>query len=224
VLEPAKTAKTSTTTTFPRLAGAASASQSALPQTSPQISIDELLWRMQGGDRDAAARFLFTYGSRIRRRIRGKLGPAIRKLFDSMDILSTLGRRLDLYVMSGRLQVTNEAQLWSLLFKMADHALIDKARIFNNLQTVEGEDSEFAHDFARRLRHADQQHDSGVELEIDNCLRHLDDPIDRRVLSMWLVGESYSEIARFLEMEPAAIRKRWERIKVNLREKFAGAS
>ncbi len=179
---------------------------------------------MRGGDRGAAAEFVMRYGSRIRRRIRGKLGPSIRRLFDSLEILSTLGRRLDLYVMSGRLQASNEAQLWSLVGKMADRALIDKARVFKRLQAVEREDSQFAQALASRLRIVDgTQPMGGAELEIDNCLRALDDGVDRQILSLWLAGETHLTISEVVSIGPDAVYKRWERIKSQLRERLVAA-
>lgn len=221
MLEPTKTAQSLAISNADDLAASAQTPGRAGSVSASVADIETLLWRMRQSDRDAAAQFLVRYGSRIRRRIRGKLGPAVRRLFDSMDILSTLGRRLDLYVMSGRLQVASEAQLWSLLFKMADHALVDKARVIKMLQHTEGEDSDFAHEFARRLRHADRVDSSGAELEIDKCLRHLPDPVDRRILSMWLASEPYAVMSRDLDLDQALIRKRWERIKLRLKEKFA---
>ena len=92
-----------------------------------------LLDRMRSGDRVAAAVFITRYGSRIRRRIHGKLSPAMRRIFDSQDILSTLGRRLDQYVRFGRLAAASEDELWALVFRMAENAVIDKARVFRRL-------------------------------------------------------------------------------------------
>jgi hypothetical protein len=178
---------------------------------------------MQAGDRGAAAEFLLRYESRIRRRIRGKLGTDIRRLFDSLDIVSTLGRRLDLYVLSGQLRVTSEAQCLSLLFKMADHALIDKARIFRQLEEVEGEDSDFAHQLSQRLREADRRQKSGVDLEIENCMHTLRDAVDRRILSLWLTGEKHTSIGELVQLTPAAVRKRWESIKEALRMRLPSA-
>lgn len=185
--------------------------------------IDDLLRRMQAGDRGAAAEFLWRYETRLRRRIRGKLGPDVRRLFDSLDIVSTLGRRLDLYVMSGQLQVNSEAQCLSLLFKMADRALIDKARMFRQMEEVEGEDGEFARQFAGRLREAERRRESEVDLEIGNCIQSLRDPVDRRILSLWLTGENHAAIAEFVHMPPTAVRKRWECIKTALRTRFEPA-
>jgi DNA-directed RNA polymerase specialized sigma24 family protein len=163
------------------------------------------------------------YGSRIRRRIRGKLGSSMRRLFDSLEILSTLGRRLDLYVMSGRLQATNESQLWSLLFKMADNALIDKARLFNRLRTAESEDGEFAQQLVVRLRQADGEPSTSIEVEIDNCLRSISDAMDRRILSLWLTGEPHTSIAHLVDLPATAVRKRWEKIKQELKGRFETA-
>jgi len=175
---------------------------------------------MRGGDREAAAVFLMRYESRIRRRIRGKLGPSIRRLFDSMEILSTLGRRLDLYVMSGRVQADDESQMLGLLFKMAENALIDKARVFRRLQSVESADSEFAHELEQRLRKADSERDTGAELELENCIKTINDPVDRRILSLWLTGEPHAAIAQFVDKTPTAVRKRWEKIKSELKDRF----
>jgi len=180
-------------------------------------TIDDLLLRMRAGDRDAAGVFVIRYGSRIRRRVRGKLAPSMRRLFDSMDILSTLGRRLDVYVMNGRMQAADEMQLWNLVFAIADHALVDKARIYRRLQASEGEDSEFAKQLSHRLKQAEDEDAAGVELEIEKCLLSLKERDDRRMLSMWLTGETLGSIADMLNILPATARKRWEKIKDTLR-------
>src|SRR5262245_42454435 len=88
-----------------------------------------LLERMRAGDRDAAAEFVARFAPNIRRRIRGKMNPAMRRLFDSQEILSTLVRRLDEFVGAGQLNAESIPQLWSLLFRIADNSLIEKARV-----------------------------------------------------------------------------------------------
>ena len=219
---PVESAKTESFEKPARLQPSLRTSQSEASANPSPLVIEGLLLRMRSGDRDAAAAFLMRYGSRIRRRIRGKLGPEIRRLFDSMEILSTLGRRLDIYVMSGRLQAANEDQLWSLVFKIADNAMIDKARLFKRLQTVESEDGEFAHDLSMKLRQVDEarEDEGGVEIEIDNCIRTLRDATDRRILSLWLTGEPHSNIAAQVDLTPTAVRKRWEKIKVQLKDRL----
>ena len=205
------------------VAGIPQIPQAATGERSARLPIEELLLRMRGGDREAAAVFLMRYETRIRRRIRGKLGPSIRRLFDSMEILSTLGRRLDLYVMSGRVQADDESQMLGLLFKMAENALVDKARVFRRLESVESADSEFAHELEIRLRKAESECDTGAEIELENWIKTVGDPIDRRILSLWLAGETHGAIAQFVEKSPTAIRKRWEKIKSELKDRFETA-
>lgn len=182
--------------------------------------VEDLISRMRCGDRAAAAEFVTRFGSRIRRRIRGKLGPTMRRLFDSQEIMSTLGRRLDLYVLSGKLEAASEPQIWALLFKMADHALLDKGRVLRRLAKTEGEDGDFAQTVLNQLRTAERHHASGVELTIDAALRSLENSTDRQILSMWLHGTPHSVTAETVGLAPAAVRKRWEKIRGCLRDKF----
>ncbi len=189
--------------------------------TSESVDVLELLRKMRAGDRGAAALFMTRYGSRIRRRIRGKLSPAMRRIFDSQEILSTLGRRLDLYVRSGRLEAANEQQLWALVFRMASNAVIDKARVFRRLQQVEDEDGVFAQELSRRLRQAQRSTKEGVEIEIDRALNLFDDRTDRQILSLWLVGTRHIVIAEHVDLAATAVRKRWQKIKSELRERLA---
>lgn len=178
------------------------------------------MWRLRDGDREAAAEFLLRYGSRIRRRIRGKLGPAVRRIFDSMDIMSTLGRRLNLYVLSGRINVTSEEQLWSLLHKITDHALVDKARLIRTMNSVETPDSEFTYEVTTRRRDLEASQTPGAALEIETCIQLVPQEQDRKLLSMWLMGESHEAIEESTGLNRPAVRKRMERIREYLREQF----
>ena len=173
-------------------------------------SIEELLRQMRAGNREAAATFISRYGTRIRKRIRGKPNPGMRRIFDREDIISALGRRLDLYVGSGRLRAGTEEQLWALVSRMADHAVMDKARVFRRLEQVEGEDSAFA-----RQLFSPQE-----EEEIELALNLLDDRIDRQILSYWLAGMPHSAIGEHVGLAPTAVRKRWHFIKSRFSEQL----
>lgn len=179
-----------------------------------------LLERMRRGDRDAAAEFLVGYGPLIRRRIRGKLGAAMRRLFDSQEILSTVGRRLDAFVNAGRLEATTTPQLWGLVLRIAENALVEKARVVRSLNAREGEDSPFAQQVLRRMEHADARTRDGAELELDAALRSLHDGVDREILSLWLLGNQLNHIAEHVDLAPTAVRKRWEKIRHHLRSQY----
>lgn len=177
-----------------------------------------LVERMRRQDREAAALFMQEYGPQIRRRVRGKLGAAMRRLFDSQEILSTVGRRLDRYVRVGRLEAESPGQLLQLVFRMAEGAVVDKIRVFKRLERVEGEDSRFAQEFGSRLHEADQDSDDGAVISLDAALRTLTSEIDRQILTMWLNGTQHNVIAWDLGMTPAAVRQRWKTIRDRLKE------
>jgi DNA-directed RNA polymerase specialized sigma24 family protein len=181
---------------------------------------EALLHMMRLGDRTAAAEFLSRYGPRIRRRIHGKLNPAMRRLFDSQEIMSTLGRRLDAFIGAGQLGAGSLNELWSLLFRIADNSLIEKARVFRSLEAKEGEDSPFARSVARRLLDSERGDPNGPLIEIDRALLSLDDHTDREILSLWLMGSNHNEIGTTIGLAPTAVRKRWQGIRGRLKEVF----
>ncbi len=183
-------------------------------------ALQSLIERMQRGDRDAAAEFVHRWGPLIRRRYRHKLGRAMRSLFDSEELLSTISRRLDLYVRNGRLQAADEGQLWALVFRIAENSLADKVRIFQRLRSVEGEDAPLAHELASRLQNADQRQPEGAEIELDRILTQLPAGGERQILSLWLSGLSLAAIAEEMELTPEAVRKRWQRIRESIRDRL----
>jgi DNA-directed RNA polymerase specialized sigma24 family protein len=180
-------------------------------------NVGSLLDRMRSGDRAAAAEFMAQYGARIRRRVRGKLSPAMRRLFDSQDILSTLGRRLDLYVRAGRLRAVSENELWSLVFTVADHALVDLRRTTDYLRSIEGADGPLAQAMLRRINDAPEP-GADASLGLARVFEALKDGTDREILSLWITDTPHHVTAELMGLTPAAVRKRWERIKDTLRE------
>lgn len=196
-------------------------SPGASGQPVADSSVEDLLWRMRTGDRNAAAEFLNRYGSQIRRRIRGKLGPSVRRLFDSTDILSTLGRRLDLFVMAGRLQAQNELQLWQLLHRMADRALVDKVRVVRTKRNVESPTGAIARQHAQRAKKVTTpKRDGESDVELDQCLSMVDQPLDRRIVLLWVSGETFVNIGRAVNLSEDAVRKRFNRVQAMLKDRL----
>jgi hypothetical protein len=196
----------------------------ALPVTTTEVldgpglpSIEELLGRMRDGDRSAAAEFMGRFGARIRRRIRFKLTPPMRRLFDSQEILSTVARRLDLYVGRQRVEAAVPEELWSLVFRIADNALIDKIRLFRRLEAVEGSDAQFAQSLLGRVRRAEEQNPAGAEIEMDRVFRSVEHDVDRQILSLWLDNDDPAGIARQLGLSQEVVRQRWRRLREKLR-------
>jgi RNA polymerase sigma-70 factor (ECF subfamily) len=178
-------------------------------------SVASLLDRMRTGDRAAAAEFMDRFASRIRRRVRGRLRPAMRRLFDSQEILSTLARRLDLFVLGGKLTAASEAQLWSLVFTMAQNAVVDKARLFSRLRAAENSD-DFAHHLDERLENAERTKEDGATFELDRVFTALEDRTDREILSLWLHDTPHNMTAQLVGLKPDAVRQRWLSIRRKL--------
>lgn len=175
--------------------------------------------RMRAGDREAAAEFVVRFGPRIRRRVSSKLGPHMRRLFDSQEILSTVARRLDRCVSNGQLRAVTAEELRGLVFAMAQNALIEKGRVHASLRAKEGDDGPVARAMLQRL--SEEEHrPEGCALEIDRALRALEDPIDRQILSLWLNDVPQVHIAEVVGLAATAVRKRWQSIRERLRTHY----
>ena len=191
---------------------------------APSASADAaaLLARMRSGDREAVGEFLDLYGERIRRRVRGKLGPAMRRVFDSQEILSTVARRLDEIVSERRLGACEEGQLWALVHRIASNAVIDKARVYKRLQRVEGGDEIFAHELRLDLERAERAAPDGSEVQLERLLRALPDATDRQILELWLRDVALVAIGQSLGLPAGTVRRRWKEIKARLVPRLEG--
>lgn len=186
-----------------------------------QVSrMQDLLQRISAGDREAAAELAVQYGPRIRRRIAGKLGPRLRRIFDSQDILSTVLRRLDIFVAENRLDIASEGQLWALIMAIANRAVIDKLRILRRLEMTEGADRLDTEGMRRRLLDTRDERPQEIEVELERAFISLPDETDRTILWFWLSGMEHRQTSMLVGLTPAATRKRWERIRGRLREVF----
>lgn len=193
-------------------------------QQTVERRVPQLLQKMREGDRDAAGQFMREYGPRIRQRVRRKLNGGMRRLFDSQEILSTIGRKLDLMVKSRSLTAEEEGQLWALVFQMAERSVIDKARIYRRLQKTEGRDAPFAHAWKTRLSDEPLAGDLDASETVERAFECLDDPADRELLSLWLQETPHSRIAELFGVTPGAVRGRWRRIRETLQSEFSAGA
>lgn len=177
---------------------------------------DELVHRMGRRDREAAAEFLRRYERRIRRRVRTELSPAIRRVYDSLDIVSTMSRRLDAYVAAGRFESMGVERAWGLLCCLAERAVVDKARVMRRAERLEGPDGEFARRMVERMDRAERD----PQIEIDETIDSLDDPVDQQILTLWLHGMEHRRIGEETGLSYDAVRKRWQRIRERLSARF----
>jgi DNA-directed RNA polymerase specialized sigma24 family protein len=182
-------------------------SESAAPPSSAAISFD---------DRSALAALVQQHGPLIRARIRRKLSPGMRRLFDSQDVLSTLFRRVDLLASKGELRASSEAQLIALLVRIADNAVVDRARIINKLNRVEGDDHAWSTSLRSRIAHCPDDDASSDVLA--SAFEALQDNEDRTILGMWLNDTPLDAIAQILDRPASTVRWRWGKIRSTLHQ------
>ncbi len=183
-------------------------------------STAELIARISCGDRDSAALFVTRYGPSIRQRFRMRLSSSLRRLMDSADLLSTVGRRLDVLVRAGGVEVENERQLWALLNQLARAAIVDKARLLRRMQRAEADERHWTSIMERRLGATSTEKEfDGV---VNSAFDALQTDVDRQILALWLGDSSHIQIAEVVNMDVAAVRQRWRRIRVQLAEALNG--
>jgi len=195
-----------------------------VPENSPfslpdqgEPGLDQLVMRMRAGDREAVGAFLGLYGPLIRRRARGKLHASLRRIYDSQDILSTVGRRLDACVRDRKLTAESEGEFWSFVFRTVQNSLIEKSRLVDSLCRKEGEDSEFAASMLRRMREGEKnQSDDESEVDLTELLAALPSDTDRTITTLWCMGLTHPQIAEHLDLPHDHVRKRWQRARAIL--------
>lgn len=184
-----------------------------------ELSIQGLLDQMRRGDRDALGEFIVRYGPRIRQRVRRRLAPSARRLFDSIEVLSTVARRLDHVVREHRMTAASEAELWSLVLRVVERSVIDKGRVFRRLQRVEGEDAPLAAEILGRIRDRAQPPSDPV-LDLAAVFELVNEGSDREILGLWMRGLAPTSIARVMGLPPGTIRRRWHTLRNELRQRL----
>ncbi len=191
-----------------------------MAMTEAQDGVAALLARIREGDREAAALFATRYAPMLRRRFAGQLGPRMRRIFDSHDLMSTVVRRFDGYVQRADIQARTAVQLRVLLSQIAQTAIIEKIRVVERLQRVEGPDSEVARMVLRRIESLERRGMDGLDVTVDELLARTPGRENQQLLWLWLAGRDLVDIAAYLGISPDAVYKRWRRLRRTLREAF----
>ncbi len=181
----------------------------------------ELIDRIRAGDRQAVAEFLSLNGPVIRQRYRRKIGKSLRRLIESCDVLASIGRRMDYLAAHGTLRLESEGQLWALIIRLGNRVVADQARLLATLHRAEAEERQWAGAVLARAERNGKIDEDALGEALETAFAALPSEIDRSILSQWLLGNSSPVIAVTLGIEPANVRKRWERIRERLEEVLA---
>lgn len=176
-----------------------------------------LLERFQNGDTDAVGEFVSRYGPVIRAHYRRRIGRSMQRLVDSQDLLSTIARRLCQRVSARRVRAADRRELWALVLRIGNGAMVDRIRIVSRLRELEAGSSEFVHGLRARLDREDDPSGAVFAQELSRMLESLPSSTDRTLLLMWLHGTPLAQAGAEFGLTAAAARKRWERIRATLR-------
>lgn len=168
--------------------------------------------------RDQVASFVMTNQAAIRELARSKLFRATRSVADSEEILASVARRLDRLATDGGVRPRSEAELWALVRTVTAHTAIEKNRLVARARAMADNDGAYAHHLLRRLEVCAT--DDEAMLLVHRMALCLHEATDRQILFLVLRGASFPAIATALKTTEAAVRKRWQRLKEALEERF----
>lgn len=180
----------------------------------------DLFGRLQGGDRQAAAEMMLRCSRTLRDQFRYRIGPELRRLMDSEDLVSSVARRLDHAVSAGRATFANEAEMWGFLRTLADRVLADRTRELARLRRAESEATRgdppggATPSTDRPVPGVDSEN---IETRAFGLLRS---EAERRVLTLWLRGMSLSAIATDIGVPAPTVRQQWLRVRNRLLREF----
>jgi len=179
-------------------------------------SDENLFPQNQGADhqRAHAAQLVEQQRATLLSRIHRLLGDDARRVTDTDDILSTSLRRIDHAIRQGSLEAQNERQFYAFVHGVIERTILEKSQKSRGLTARE------------RIAQVMKDHVSSPAIEqrviaseeLNRIGEMITDPIDREIILLRGRDLSLADIARTMNMTPAAARKRWSRIRTMVRE------
>ncbi len=193
----------------------------AADEADGEAELAALIGRMQRGDRSAVGEYVERYGPYLRRRARGRLGSQLRRMVDSLDMVSTIGRRLDRCVTAGTLRAEGPAQFNALLNRIMSAALVDKVRAIDRLRHAEQDEQVWGRSACIAIERGGEN-DGEWSDWLEAAMRELATDDDRWLLQLWLNDVPLFRIAEVMSasgspVTPAAVRQRWKAVRDRLR-------
>jgi RNA polymerase sigma-70 factor (ECF subfamily) len=93
-----------------------------------EASFSDLINRVRSGDEHAAAELVRRYEPAIRRVVRFRLAPSLRRFCDSVDICQAVLGKFFVYAANGELELETPEHLMNLLAAMARNEVLKEAR------------------------------------------------------------------------------------------------
>jgi hypothetical protein len=169
--------------------------------------LEYLIAGIRARDSEALAEFLVIIESRLRRRFRRRMRPAVRRLFDTDDLVAFTYLRLEEFLQRGGFvsAATPEA-LWSLARQTASNIIAAWER---RLDAETRAMDQWAHGTG-------QCGEDGEVAVLEEVLESLEDDFDRRIVTLRACGHTWPQIARLVSLPATALRQRFVTIKRKL--------
>lgn len=163
-------------------------------------------WRAQ------AAELILSARPALESRIHQLLGRNARRITDTQEILSTVLRRVDRVICKGEFRQNHTQAFYKFVHTVLERAVLEKARASGRLNAREV--ASIIDEVMQETGLVTRHHLSEAADQINSVLS---DSIDREIVHLRGRGLTHAEIARSLELEPAAVRQRWLRIRSKAR-------
>jgi RNA polymerase sigma factor (sigma-70 family) len=181
---------------------------------APPMEFAELMRQLAAGSREAADQLYRLYGKHVRRVIRHKLAPELRREFDSTDFLQDVWAS---YFAQPRV-FESPADLTAFLFSLARHKITDKYR--QRIQT-----QKYNHNRTRPLdsttlqrlgepaaRTPPPSHEFAAREQWDRLNRGLPDR-ERRILDLLRQGYTHAQIGQALGVHEKMVQRLVRRLR-----------
>ena len=178
----------------------------------------ELVARVRRGDETAVAELVRRYEPEVRRVAHARIGPMLRPLLDSMDLVQSIHRSLLLGLRQGRFDVNSPENLIALAVTLVQRKV---ARHWRRLQSQPGIANGSAGSESILSRLPGKDEDPARIAEQDEQVRRILDSLpelDRRLIELRLQGCTTAEAARALDISPDVLRVRLQRLRARLRD------
>ena len=178
----------------------------------PEDDFQRLIQLVRQGDERAAEAVVRAYEPHIRRVVRIRMeDPALRKVFDSMDICQSVLASFFLRAATGQYEINTPAQLIKLLAVMTRNKLQDRQR--KQRAARRDRRREIPLDDVNEIVMAGESSPSKVAAAKELYQRALELMTDteRKLVLQWAAGASWGEIAKDEGKSPDAMRMRMRR-------------
>ncbi len=183
---------------------------------------DELLKRARSGDESAMAALVERYEPEVRMVARVRLGAALRRHLDSVDLVQSVHKSLMLGLRADRYDISTPEQLIALALTIVRRKVSRQWRKLKRQQSLSGggSGSENLPDLIASLSASDS--DPAQIVSVREATAHVlsrMNETETRVIELRLEGHTTAEVARRLGLDADVLRVKLSRLRRQLRER-----